>query len=101
SGAGTGLGGEIGVGDLTTYDADEVAMTFGERPFGLQGILEATDTDHRQIDRLADCRRDEHRVPGRNVHARLDHEQARGRDADRGVDVVDIARRLDQPGDFD
>ena len=35
------------------------------------------------------------------MHARLDHEQARGRDPDRGVDVVDLTGRLDEAGDLD
>ena len=44
-GAGAGLGREVGVGDLSAHHADEIAVAFGERPFGLQRILEATDAD--------------------------------------------------------
>ncbi len=95
------LGGELGVGDLPAHDADEVAVAFGQRAFGLERVLEATDAHHRQVDRLADRGRDVHRVPRRDVHRCLDHEQARRRDPDRRVDVVDLARRLDHLGDAD
>ncbi len=100
-GAGPGLGREVGVGDLPAHHPDEIAVALGERPFDLQRILEATDADHRQVDRLADGRGDEHRVPRRDVHRRLDHEQARRGDADRGVDVVDVAGRVDDLGHAD
>ena len=53
-GAGPGLGRELGIGDLPAHDADEVAVALGERPLGLQRVLEATDADDRQVDRLAD-----------------------------------------------
>ena len=100
-GPGLGLRGEVGIGDLAANDADQIAMALGKGPLGLQRILETTDADDRQVDRLANRGRDEHRVARRDVHARLDHEQARGGNADRGVDVVDLPRRLDEPGDLD
>ena len=50
---GAGLGREVGVGDLAAHDADEVAVALGQRPLGLQRILEPADADHRQLDRLA------------------------------------------------
>ena len=100
-GTGPRLGGELGVGDLPAHDTDEVAVTLGERALGLERVLEATDADHRQVDRLADRGRDVHRVSGRDVHRCLDHEQARRRDPDRRVDVVDLARRLDHLRDAD
>ena len=52
---GPGLGGEVGVGDLAAHDADEVAVALGERPLGLQRILEPADADDRQVDGLADA----------------------------------------------
>ena len=76
-------------------------MPLGERPLGLQRVLEAADADHGQVDGLADRRRDEHRVARRDVHRRLDHEQRRGGHADRGVDVVDVAGGLDHPRHLD
>ena len=39
-GAGAGLGGEVGVGDLAPHHADEVAVALGQRPLGLQRVLE-------------------------------------------------------------
>ena len=61
-GAGAGLGGEVGVGDLAAHHADEVAVALGQRPLGLQRVLEPADADHRQVDRLAERDGDEHRV---------------------------------------
>ena len=66
-------------------------MAVGECTFGLQRVLEAANANDRQVDRLAERGGDEHRIAGRNVHARFDHEQAGGGDADRRVDVVDLA----------
>jgi hypothetical protein len=40
---GAGLGHEVGVGDLAAHHADQVALPFGERPLGLQRVLEPTD----------------------------------------------------------
>ena len=37
------------------HHADEVAVALGQRPLGLQRILEAADADDRQVDRLADA----------------------------------------------
>ncbi len=93
-----GLGGEVGVGDLAAHHAHQVAVTIGDRSFGLEGVLEPADPDHGQVDRLAKRRGDEQGVPGRDVHARLDHEQARRGDTDGGVDIVDLARRLGDLG---
>ena len=76
-------------------------MALLQRPLGLDRILEAADADDRQVDGLADRRRDEHRVAGRDVHRRLDHEQRRRRHADRGVDVVDLPGGLDDARDAD
>ena len=45
--AGPGLGGEVGVGDLAPHDADQVAVALGERPLGLERVLEAADADDR------------------------------------------------------
>ena len=95
------LGRELGVCDLPPHDADQVAVSFGERALGLERILEPTDAYHRQVDRLADRGRDVHRVARRDVHRCLDHEQARRRHTDRRVDVVDLARGLDHPRDAD
>ena len=95
------LGCEVGVGDLAAHHAHQVAVALGQRSFGLQRVLEPTDTDDGEVDRLAECTRYEHRIARRDVHACLDHEQARRCHADRGVDVVDLARGLDDPGDLD
>ena len=100
-GTGTGLGHELGVGNLAAHDADEIAVALGQRPLGLQRVLEPADADHGQIDGLADGRGDEQRVAGWHMHRRFDHEQARGRHADRSVDVVDLTGRLDDAGDVD
>ena len=95
------LGRELGVGDLAAHDADEVAVALGERPLGLQRVLEPADADDGQLDRLAHRRRDEQGVARRHVHRRLDHEQRRRGHPDRRVDVVDLPGRLDEPGDLD
>ena len=100
-GPGAGLGGEVGVGDLAAHDAHQVAVPLGQRPLGLQRILEPADAHHRQVDSLAERTGDEQRISGRDVHAGLDHEQARRRHPDRGVDVVDVSGGLDDAGDLD
>ena len=100
-GARPGLGGEVGVGDLAAHDADEIAMALGECPLGLQRILEPSDAHDRQVDGFANRRRDEERVPGRHVHRRLDHEEARRGHPDRRVDVVDLPGPFDELGDAD
>ena len=41
------LGGELGVGDLPAHHTDEVAVSLGQRAFGLERVLEATDAHHR------------------------------------------------------
>ena len=76
-------------------------MALGERPLGLEGVLEAADAHHRQVDHLAQRRRDERRIPGRDVHRRLDHEQRRRRHPDRGVEVVDRTGGLHHLGHLD
>ena len=54
-GAGAGLGREVGVGDLAPHDADEVAVALGQRPLGLQRVLEPPDADHRAGRRPCGC----------------------------------------------
>jgi len=91
---------ELGICDLAAHDADQVAMTIGERAFRLEWILEATDTNNWQFNSLAKGRWDEERVPRWDVHARLDHEQAGSRNADGRVDVVDLSSRLGELRDL-
>ena len=50
------LADEVGVGDLAAHDADEVAVALGQRPLGLQRVLEPADADDRQVDGLAERR---------------------------------------------
>jgi hypothetical protein len=45
--AGFGLRGEVGIGNLTANDADQVAMALGQCSFGLQRVLEAADANDR------------------------------------------------------
>ena len=44
---------EVGVGDLTAHDADEVAVTLLDGALGLQRVLEPAHAHHRQVDGLA------------------------------------------------
>ena len=69
-----------------------------EGPLGLVGVLEPAHPDHRELDRLADGAGDEQGIPGRDLHAGLDHVQGGGGHADRGVDVVDLAGGFDHAG---
>ena len=52
---GAGLGREVGVGDLAAHHADQVAVALGQRPLGLERVLEPADADDGQLDRLADA----------------------------------------------
>ena len=72
-------------------------MPLGDRPLGLQGSGSCpTPTTGRSIAlRIADGMNIAY--PG-GVHRRLDHEQARRGDADRGVDVVHLTGRFDDAG---
>ena len=96
-----GLGDEIRVGDLPPHHAHQVAVTVGQRPLGLDRVLDPAHPDHGQPDRLPDCAGDEQGVPGRDAHGRLDHEQRGRGHPDGGVDVVDLAGRLHHPGHLD
>ena len=97
---GAGLCREVGIGDLTAHNAHEIAVALGQGSLGLQRILEAPDTHHGQIYRFANGAGDEHRVAGRNVHARFDHEQACRSDTNGGVDVIDLTGCFDDLRDL-
>ena len=75
-GTGTSLDCKVGVGDLSTHNSDEVALTFGECTLGLQRIFETANADNRKINCFTNCGRNEHCVSRRNMHAGFNHEQA-------------------------
>ena len=79
-GTGTSLDRKVGVGDLSTHNSDEVALTFGECALGLQRIFETANTNDWQVNCFTNCGRNEHCVARRNMHAGFNHEQAGSRD---------------------
>ena len=99
--AGARLASEVRVGDLAADDPHEVAVPLAQRAVCLDRVLEAADPDHGQLDAPAYRRRDEERVAGTHGHRGLDREERRGRDADRRVEEVDLAGRLDERRDLD
>jgi hypothetical protein len=42
----TSLDGKVGIGDLSTHNANQVAMAFGECALGLQRIFETADANN-------------------------------------------------------
>ena len=84
------LAGEFGIGDLRPDNANQIGVTFRQDAFGLDRVLDAPHADHRQAHRLADRRRDEHRVVGRDAHRRFDHVERLSGGADAGIDAVDL-----------
>ena len=73
--SGTGFGGEVGIGNLPAHNTHQITVPFSQCTFGLQWILESSNTDDREINGFADSAGNERCIARGNMHAGFDHEQ--------------------------
>src|SRR5579885_1024848 len=86
-----GFARKFGVADLAAHYVYHVGQPFAQDAFGLHGGFDATRAKNRQLDYLADARRDEKLVAGRGVHGAFNHVEV-VKLANAGVDEIKLAR---------